>query len=87
MQVTFRKSILEPVQELEHLGLVVDFVLGELHLPQHKKKDYHREIAKLLCLSHATPCKVAAILGKIRISLFAGWLLLAMRLRVPHPPP
>ena len=57
LKLKFKKSILDPMQCLEHLGLEVDFLQAELRLPTHKRKDFRREIVKLLRLSHATPRK------------------------------
>ena len=69
--VNFKKSMLEPTQYLEHLALEVDFAMGELRFPAYKRRDFRRELAKLIRLTHATPRKVAAILGKVRSALFA----------------
>ena len=42
LTINYKKSILTPVQELEHLGLIIDFERGELRVPDYKKKAYRK---------------------------------------------
>jgi hypothetical protein len=66
LAINYKKSILTPVQELEHLGLIIDFERGELRVPDYKKKAYRKELGKIVTKSHMSVRKVAAILGKVR---------------------
>ena len=64
--INFTKSLLEPVQQLEALGLELDMRKGLLLVPHHKRKGYRREAGKFLTMKVVKPRKVAAILGRFR---------------------
>ena len=66
-----KKSVLHPVQEVDYLGFHLNFLTGNLEVPQQKLKSVRRELAKLVTHSQLTPRKVAAILGTVRSFLTA----------------
>ena len=64
--VNYIKSLLDPVQRFEALGLEIDLLNGQLLVPNHKRKGYRKEAGKILTSRCLTPRKVAAILGRFR---------------------
>ena len=70
--VNYTKSVLDPVQRFEALGLKKDLLNGQLLVPNHNRKGYRKEAGKILTSRCLTPRKVAAILGRF------GSLLLAL---------
>ena len=71
MQINKEKSLLEPTQQVKHLGFHIDFKAGLLQVPSQKLKTVRRELGKLLTNTQVTPRKMAAILGIIRSFLIA----------------
>ena len=71
LRVNMKKSVLQPVQEVDYLGFHLNFKAGNLEVPQQKLKTVRRELGKLVTHSHLTPRKVAAILGTVRSFLTA----------------
>ena len=66
MQINLKKSHLEPVQKIDHLGFHINFLEGRLEVPSEKLTSIRRELGKLITHSHLTPRKMAAILGIVR---------------------
>ena len=64
--VNHQKSVLQPSQCFEHLGLLLDLRRGELTVPLDKRKGYRKELGKVLTNKTLTVRKVAAILGRVR---------------------
>ena len=60
------KSLLEPVQSFDALGLSVDLANGFLSVPTYKRKGYRKEAGKILTKTCMSPRKMAAILGRFR---------------------
>ena len=46
--VNIAKSHLEPVQNLIHLGVELDFIKGCVSIPGRKSKSYQKELGKLV---------------------------------------
>ena len=64
--INFGKSVLEPTQHLEVLGLTLDLENGFLGVPPTKKKSYRRSIGKVLTRTTMSPRHMATILGRVR---------------------
>ena len=60
------KSVVEPSQVVDALGFVVDFTEGELLVRACKRKGFRKEAGKVFQSPVMTPCKMAAILGRLR---------------------
>ena len=71
MKINLKKSVLEPVQEVAHLGFVLNFQEGSLQVTPTKLKTVKKELGKLVTKSHISCRKMAAILGTVR-SFFSG---------------
>ena len=71
MEVNLKKSTLEPVQEVRHLGFVINLKEGVLAVPPKKLKSIRRELGKLLTHQKMSTRKMAAILGTVRSFLAA----------------
>ena len=71
LTVNFPNSQLDPTQVLDHLGFTLDFVRGEIAVPQCKHKAHRKEVGKLLTKEEYTVQKMAPTLGKIRSLLVA----------------
>lgn len=71
MKTNLKKSVLEPVQQIDHLGFQVDLVNGILRVPPHKLKTIRKELGKLLIHKTLSCRKMAAILGQVRSFLMA----------------
>ena len=70
-----RKSVLESTQLVEHLGVLSDFATGVVSIPCDKRRDYRREVGKLVVQEEMILRKGASILGNVRSSfgLFSGF--------------
>ena len=64
--VNIPKSHLEPVQNLIHLGVELDFVKGCVSIPARKLKSYRKELGKLVTHNMVTCRRAAAILGQVK---------------------
>ena len=62
--INYVKSILDPVQEFQALGLQVDLHKGFLSVPLFLQKGYQKEARKISIANFLTPSKVTAILGR-----------------------
>ena len=71
MVVNEKKSILEPVQNLEHLGFLLDLGNGLLKVPSHKLKTVRKELGKVVTSQSMTIRKMASVLGSVRAFLVA----------------
>ena len=71
LNINYKKSILEPTQEVTYLGFTLNFAKGSLEVPQQKLKVVRRELGKLITHSWLSPRKMAAILGTVRSFLTA----------------
>jgi hypothetical protein len=69
MVVNTEKSILQPTQNIPHLGFHIDFQKGLLQLRSGKLKNIRKEFGNLLTHSQMSCRKMAAILGQIRAFL------------------
>ena len=69
--VNKEKSILDPVQELDHLGFHLNLKEGLLQVPSSKLKMVRRELGKLCTHESISARKMAAILGSTRAFLMA----------------
>ena len=75
--VNYKKSGLNPSQQVDYLGFHLDFVKGKLKVPQHKLRTVKKELGKFVTHVSLTPRKMAAILGTIRSFLTAFPFLIA----------
>ena len=75
--LNMEKSVIEPVQELDHLGFHLNLKEGLLQVPAQKMKTIRKELGKLLTHSVISPRKVSSILGVVR-----AFLLVIPSLRV-----
>ena len=64
--VNIPKSHLEPVQNLIHLGVELDFIKGCVSIPARKLKAYRKELGKLVTHNMVTCRRAAAILGQVK---------------------
>ena len=64
--VNIPKSHLEPVQNLIHLGVELDFIKGCVSIPARKLKSYRKELGKLVTHNMVTCRRAAAILGQVK---------------------
>ena len=71
LTVNSKKSILHPVQELDHLGFHINLKQGHLSVPKDKLKMIRKELGKIVTHSCMTPRKMAAILGTVKSFLVA----------------
>ena len=71
MVINYPKSILHPVQEVTHLGFVIDLKNGQLLVLPRKVKSVCRELGKIVLRQQISPRKMAAILGVVRSFLCA----------------
>ena len=71
LTVNTKKSILEPVQTVEHLGFSLDLKKCMLSVPSQKMTKVIVELRKILKLKVSTPRKMASILGSLRSFLMA----------------
>ena len=71
LQINHKKCILEPCQEVKHLGFILDLKEGFLRVPKEKLKSVRRELGKLVTHSHITKRKMSSILGQVRSFLTA----------------
>ena len=69
--VNQKKSTMEPVQNLEHLGFTVDLASGRLGVPSGKLRTIRRELGKLVTHPVFSARKMACILGTVRSFLTA----------------
>ena len=71
MVINLKKSVLHPVQEVEHLGFTINFQEAVLKVPHQKLKSVQKELGKFLVLEKMSCRKAAAILGQLRSFLTA----------------
>ena len=71
MKINLKKSVLEPVQQVHHLGFDLDFKTGFLRVPPGKLKAVRKELGKLVTKAQISCRKMAAILGTVRSFLVA----------------
>jgi hypothetical protein len=71
LQVNHNKSVLDPSQEIQHLGFMINFREGRLEIPVGKAKQIRKELGKLVTTSAMSCRKMAAILGTVRSFLTA----------------
>ena len=70
-KINTKKSVLEAVQEVLHLGFILNFKAGMLQLDPLKIKRVKRELGKIVTAHAMTIRKMAAILGQVRSFLMA----------------
>ena len=70
-KINSKKSILEPTQNLTHLGIGINLEQGRLEVPGGKLKSIRKELGKLLKCQALTCRKMASILGQVRSFLVA----------------
>ena len=70
-KINVKKSILEPTQEVVHLGMEINLKEGRLEVPSYKLKNIRKELEKLLKAQFSTCRKMASILGQVRSYLVA----------------
>ena len=71
MSINYKKSILRPVQSLDHLCFHLNLKEGYLQVPVQKLKAIRKELGKLITHRYMSVRKMAAILGQIRSFLIA----------------
>ena len=71
MHINWDKSVLQPAQQVQHLGFLIDFKSGTLQVPKEKIKTVKRELGKFLTHNTMACRKVASILGATRAFLQA----------------
>ena len=71
MLINHKKSKLEPCQEVEHLGFLLNLEKGVLLVPDQKLKNISKEMGKFLVQKEMSCRKAAAILGQLRSFLTA----------------
>ena len=76
-----QKSLTDPSQEIEFLGLIADSIQMELQLPGSKIKNIRSDATTLLQASQPTAREVSRLLGKLTHATHA------MRAAPPPPPP
>ena len=71
MKINLKKSVLEPVQEVMHLGFLLNFKEGSLQVAPAKLKGVRKKLGKLITKPEISCQKMAAILGTVRSFLVA----------------
>ena len=71
MQLNLKKCVLAPVQQVEHLGFLLDLKSGLLKIPQNKMEFIQKELRQLKHKDKLSPRKMASILGSVRSFLMA----------------
>ena len=71
MKINLKKSALQPVQEVSHIGFVLNFGEVSLQVAPAKLKSVRKELGKLVVKSEISCRKMAAILGTVRSFLVA----------------
>ena len=71
MMINFKKSTLQPAQQVEHLGFRLDLAKGVLQVPTQKLKSVRKELGKFVVQDQMTCRQAAAILGQLRSFLTA----------------
>jgi hypothetical protein len=70
-KISTKKSVLEPVQVVQHLGFILNLAEGKLEVPPSKLKIIRKELGKVLMAKSLTCRKMSSILGQIRSYLVA----------------
>jgi len=70
-KINLKKSLLQPCQQLTHLGMVINLKDGKLQVPPEKLKTIRKELGKVLTKDQLSCRKIASILGQIRSYLVA----------------
>ena len=70
-KINLKKSVLEPSQQVHHLGFLLNFEVGKLQLAPQRLKGVRKELGKFVTKTVMSKRQVAAILGKVRANLFA----------------
>ena len=76
-KINVKKSILQPTQQIHHLGFLLDFTTGHLKITIPKLKSLRKELGKLVTHTSMSCRKLAAILGTIRSCLVSAPFLRA----------
>ena len=63
MMINYKKSVLQPVQKVDHLGFTIDFQAAVLQVPSQTLKSVQKELGKVLVQEDMSCRKEAAILG------------------------
>lgn len=71
IKINLKKSVLEPVQEVSHLGFTLYFKQRSLQVAPGKLKAVRKELEKLVTYTMMSCRKMAAILGTVRGFLVA----------------
>ena len=71
MLINYKKSTLQPSQQVEHLGFLLDLEEGVLQVHSQKLKSVRKELGKFIVHQSISCRKAAAILGQLRSFLTA----------------
>ena len=69
--INWEKSILNPTQELEYLGMMIDSNSMEMRLPQPKMTEVQKRCRHMLSRHTTTPHKLAQLLGTLTATMQA----------------
>jgi hypothetical protein len=69
LQLNMTKSVLEPTQEIRHLGQWINLKKGQLEIPAEKLKSLRKELGKVLTAKVMSCRKLSSILGQVRSCL------------------
>ena len=67
--INLKKSVLDPTQEINHLGFLLDLKTGYLRVTKEKLKSIKKELGKVVTHNFLSSRKMAAILGVVRACL------------------
>jgi hypothetical protein len=70
-KLNLKKSVLQPTQQVHHLGFLLDFQEGKVKLAPQKMKGVRRELGKFITKSQMSKRQISAILGQVRANLLA----------------
>ena len=65
-KISTKKSSLEPVQRVQHLGFLLNLEKGQLEVPPAKLKTIRKELGKVLLARKMTCRKISSVLGQVR---------------------
>ena len=63
-----KKSLLQPTQEIEFLGMIIDSVSMDLKLPGEKIKNIRQEAQKLFSLSSPSSHSLSQLVGQLNVT-------------------
>ena len=69
--INFKKSFLEPSQNIQHLGFTLNLQEGLLQIPKSKLTSLQKELRQFSGRLQASPRKMASVLGVLRSFLLA----------------